>query len=1198
MPLQRLIIILLLSLGALPLMAQPVYNMGNFTVSDCEGVLLDSEVGNSDNPTGYDHNENYTFTICVPNANSVTINFEVFELEMASSGNVKLDILTIYAGPDRNSPQVGEYTGDQNPGSITINGPCVTIHFVSDASVNAEGWRMTWIFDPPDPIPPVINPIPDASCDDTQVLISFDKGVVCNQINTNNISVNGPAGVLVDASPVNCTNDTTSQVLLTFNPALTQSGTYTVTCDIVYFDDCGRPFQFTVTGSFQIVDCPLIVEIVGDTIICEGDCTDLFADVQGGDFNNYQYTWQATGPNAAINRVCPTQQFTTYIVTVTDGNSTPSSDTVVVEVLPRPTMPANFAVCRFAADTVITADPAGGFWGGPGMNQQGRFRASSAGAGTHTITYFAPNGCPNTMQITVHPINTPFIFPICVGNNNVQVWATPTGGTWSGSPNITPAGMYNAVAAGDDTITYTEPNFGCQKQTIVRVVDSIAIAPRDSIVVCSNEAPFNLDYDPVGGFWQGNGVNNGGRFNPQNAGPGLHKLWYTINGCVDTTTVEVFDIYAGVDTVLCPTNPAFQLSGGSPANGIWSGPGVTAAPDSSFYTFNTPAFLQQDTTVILDYELGGCVDQKIVYLINTRADDLRVEICEYDSIAVMGTANIGVYPPGGTWFGPNFSNDTVDARNLAIGDYYVYYEYNNNGCLDSIALRVKEQPQASTPPVYDTICPKEVDFDLIGTPAGGVWSGLGIVDNTNGTFSPTGVGFSGTFNLRYNFNGCEDTTQVLIRVPVLNISGLAPVYCFEYGRTVQLNGTPSPGYFEGPGIDQANSTFDPGVAGPGIHLIQYIYGQDACEYRDTQYVTVQEPLSIDSIVFNDTICFGEQTTIQPYISGGREDQSTYRLTWTPTDFGGTPFNLIVGPDTTTTYSLTVRDRATNYCSYSVSQDITIVVNPELTWDSDPGPPVCYGDTNFINLYQTSPNALQYDWELKDGSNHTGDYLRAPAGLYDLTVTDRVTGCSVDAREELPQFPFLEAEIILIPEVECISILDPTIYVINSTVGATQGFWTMGDTSGLIPWTEGGNFEYTYADTGFYRVRLEVSNGGGMCVDSAGFDICVEKISKAFIPNAFTPNRDGDNDSWPTGGVNQFGNWVPEGYDVIDFEYIIFDRWGHEVFNSENHDNTPWNGNFKNREGEKCRPGVYSYIAVITFDDFNIQRKLGTVTLLR
>jgi hypothetical protein len=62
------------SLLTLSVAAQPTYNLiGNIEVDDCEGFLLDSDAGL--NGQDYGHGEDYTFTICVPNAISIDLSF-------------------------------------------------------------------------------------------------------------------------------------------------------------------------------------------------------------------------------------------------------------------------------------------------------------------------------------------------------------------------------------------------------------------------------------------------------------------------------------------------------------------------------------------------------------------------------------------------------------------------------------------------------------------------------------------------------------------------------------------------------------------------------------------------------------------------------------------------------------------------------------------------------------------------------------------------------------------------------------------------------------------------------------------------------------------------------------------------------------------------------------------------------------------
>lgn len=58
-----------------------------------------------------------------------------------------------------------------------------------------------------------------------------------------------------------------------------------------------------------------------------------------------------------------------------------------------------------------------------------------------------------------------------------------------------------------------------------------------------------------------------------------------------------------------------------------------------------------------------------------------------------------------------------------------------------------------------------------------------------------------------------------------------------------------------------------------------------------------------------------------------------------------------------------------------------------------------------------------------------------------------------------------------------------------------------------------------------------------------------------IPNAFTPNGDGVNDTW-----------IIEQMDIYpDVKVEIYNRWGELVFYAPKGYSDPWNGTFKGRE---------------------------------
>lgn len=69
-----------------------------------------------------------------------------------------------------------------------------------------------------------------------------------------------------------------------------------------------------------------------------------------------------------------------------------------------------------------------------------------------------------------------------------------------------------------------------------------------------------------------------------------------------------------------------------------------------------------------------------------------------------------------------------------------------------------------------------------------------------------------------------------------------------------------------------------------------------------------------------------------------------------------------------------------------------------------------------------------------------------------------------------------------------------------------------------------------------------------------------------IPNAFSPNGDGLNDTWRITGLARYPTT----------EVHIYDRWGSEVFHARDGYDTPWNGEFK---GQKLTTGTYYYVAV-------------------
>ncbi|MEO9099514.1 MAG: gliding motility-associated C-terminal domain-containing protein [Ginsengibacter sp.] len=106
-----------------------------------------------------------------------------------------------------------------------------------------------------------------------------------------------------------------------------------------------------------------------------------------------------------------------------------------------------------------------------------------------------------------------------------------------------------------------------------------------------------------------------------------------------------------------------------------------------------------------------------------------------------------------------------------------------------------------------------------------------------------------------------------------------------------------------------------------------------------------------------------------------------------------------------------------------------------------------------------------------------------------------------------------------------------------------------------------------------------ATGAGGCKDSS--DVAVKILPEPEIPNAFTPNHDGLNDTW---GIRYLDLYVK-------CDVKVFNRFGQLVFHSQGYQQ-PWDGTFK---GEPLPTGVYVYI-IDTKRQKNIYK--GTVTLIR
>ncbi|HXB11056.1 MAG TPA: gliding motility-associated C-terminal domain-containing protein, partial [Bacteroidia bacterium] len=94
---------------------------------------------------------------------------------------------------------------------------------------------------------------------------------------------------------------------------------------------------------------------------------------------------------------------------------------------------------------------------------------------------------------------------------------------------------------------------------------------------------------------------------------------------------------------------------------------------------------------------------------------------------------------------------------------------------------------------------------------------------------------------------------------------------------------------------------------------------------------------------------------------------------------------------------------------------------------------------------------------------------------------------------------------------------------------------------------------------------------------------IDDCGRLFVPNAFSPNGDGHNDILLVYGVC-----------IVTMDFIIFDRWGNKIFES-NEQATGWDGTYK---GQRMNADTYTYLLNVKLVDGSKITKSGNVGLVR
>jgi gliding motility-associated-like protein len=265
--------------------------------------------------------------------------------------------------------------------------------------------------------------------------------------------------------------------------------------------------------------------------------------------------------------------------------------------------------------------------------------------------------------------------------------------------------------------------------------------------------------------------------------------------------------------------------------------------------------------------------------------------------------------------------------------------------------------------------------------------------------------------------------------------------------------------------------------------------------------------------------------------------------------GGGPATDSITMDVTSQQIYTVTATTNGGCTGTGT--LTVNPNPTVTATGDE---ICAGESATV----TASGATTYQW-----SNLLGGSLLtvSPMSTINLSVIGTNDyGCKGYDTITVVVHPKPTAGFVSNPEI--VTIDEGAITFYDESVGATIWNWNFGEYN--LP--ENTSTEqspiHIYETIGYFTVWQIVSTEFG-CMDSTKRIVQVEAPFFFYVPNAFTPDSDGKNETFCPYG---------RGIDINGYSMEIFDRWGAFVYKT----NIPlgcWDGKIN---GQKATQGIYIY----------------------
>lgn len=993
-------------------------------------------------------------------------------------------------------------------------------------------------------------------------------------------------------------------------------------------------YTVSITNSCGLVSTESATVRVSNTVLTPSSTTSTCGNPNGtasvtaaSGISPYTYLW--TGGQTTTTATGLAQGG--YTVTSTDSLGCKATATTIVGGTPalRDSISAftNVSVACGANGTATVGAKGGGGTYTYSWNTtpvQTNAMATNLGAGSYTVTVNDNTSCTATATVSITQpgaltASISGTTPVsCFGGSNGTATATITGGnspySYSWNNGITGA-KDSMLSAGNYTVSVTDAN-NCTVTAVATITQPAAI--KDSIsktvnILCFGQSNGQATAGVTGGTagytysWNSAPVQTSAT--ATNLGIGNYTVTITDNnGCKDSA----------IATITQPT--AVQLSASAfPAscNGLCNGQAtVIPTGGTSPYTYlwsngstNAGATnLCAGTYSVVVTDFNGCTHDT-TNLVVTQPTPIVLTKTENAAFCNQADGSGSATVTGGT---PPYIygwNTTPPQTNLNLTNVppgtYCFGVQDANKCQDSICVIIGNKPgeTASIVSVTPTTCNGGTNGSAIGAATGGTkpytyaWT-TGPVQTSDTAKNLSAAIYTLTVT---DSAGCKSTAIATINQPALVVTTVSPspLTICSGGAPGKLTASSTGGngiynyiWRMAAGLNDTNTATV--LANPTSNTTYTVLTTDSngCIGAPVPVqVIVDPPLSVVAGTPAAT-CPGGTVKLTATAKGGN---GNYIYTWNPS--GTTGQSVTVSPSTSGYYTVIVSDGCTAPDAID-SMEAIIDPLPKVAFMADTlnG---CYPvKVLFIDSTTIASGGIQkWTWQFGDSNSYSSnsgastvdtafnEYMNP--GVYSVTeIVTSDSGCVDSLTKSNMITVYSHPHVSFTSSPQTTTIEQPTITFVDNTTDAygisTRNWETFGDNLDSTANTK--TAIHTYKDTGTFCVKL-VDVDKHSCADSATNCVVIDAIFTLYIPNAFTPNGNGLNDVF-----------IPLGSYFTDFKMYIFNRWGQEVYFT-NDINKGWNGGYEN-DNNVGQEDTYVYL--ISVKDFKGKGHsyMGKVTLIK